>query len=103
MNSFETAYKGLQARQELVIWDGTLVITINDYTQHLEARKNFASLKKQATGTESRTRAIQVTSGPVKTTKGSQQEKIRRRAYKMVMGKLRRFEEEKGGKDDKTM
>lgn len=94
MNSFETSYKGLQARQELVIWDGTLIITINDYTQHLEARKNFESLKGQAAGTESRTRAIQVTSGPVKTKKGSQQEKIRKRAYKMVMGKLRRFDKE---------
>ena len=95
MNSFETSYQGSQARQELVIWDGTLVITINDYTQHLEARKNFASLKSQAGGAESRTRAVQVTSGPVKTKKGSQEEKIRKRAYKMVMDKLRRFDKEK--------
>ena len=94
MNSFETSYKGSQARQELVIWDGTLIIAINDYTQHLEAKKNFESLKKQATGAESRTGTIQVTSGPVKTKKGSQQEKMRRRAYKMVMGKLRRFDKE---------
>ena len=91
MNSFETSYKGSQARQELVIWDGTLIVTINDYSKHLEARKNFASLKRQATGAESRTQAVQVTSGPVKTKKGSQQEKIRRRAYKMIMGKLRRL------------
>lgn len=95
MNSFETSYKGSQARHELVIWDGTLVITVNDYSKHLEARKNFESLKRQATETESRTRAVQVTSGPVKTKKGSQEEKIRRRAYKMVMGKLRRFDKEK--------
>lgn len=94
MNSFETSYKGSQARQELVIWDGTLIITINDYGQHLQAKKTFASLKKQASETPSRTRAVQVTSGPVKTKKGSQQEKIRRRAYKMVMGKLRRFDKE---------
>ena len=94
MNSFETAYKGSQARQELVIWDGTLIITINDYAQHLEARKIFESLKNQAGGAESRTRAVQVTSGPIKIKKGSQEENIRRRAYKMVMGKLRRFDKE---------
>lgn len=95
MNSFETSYKGPQARQELVIWDGTLIITINDYSKHLAARLNFASLKRKATGAESRTRAVQVTSGPVKAKKGSQEENIRRHAYKMVMGKLRRFDKEK--------
>jgi len=97
MNSFETSYKGSQARHELVIWDGTLIITINDYGQHLQAKKKFESLKGQATGMKSRVRDIQVTSGPVKTERGSQQAKMRRRAYKMVMGKLRRFKEEEQG------
>jgi len=94
MNSFETTYQGLNARDELVIWDGALIIIIKDYKKHLQAKKNFESLKRQATRRKSRTRAVQVAFGPVKAEKGSEQSKIRRRASRMIMGKLRRFKEE---------
>jgi len=87
----------LQARDELVIWDNTLIIVIKDYKQHLQAKKNFEFLKRQATKRKTRTRAVQVALGPVKIEAGSQQNKIRKGASRMIMGKLRRFKEEGGG------
>lgn len=97
MNTFETSYRGLYARDELVIWDNTLIIVIKDYKQHVQAKSNFQSLKRQATKKGSRTRAVQVALGPVKAKRGSKQTKMRKRVHRVIMGKLRRFDKEDEG------
>jgi len=102
MNSFATTYRGSQARDELVIWDGSLIVIIKQYKQHVQANRNWHTLKNQATKRKTRTRSIQVVSGPTRAEEGSRQLKMRKGATRMIMRRLRRFkEEEEGGKDGK--